>query len=765
MKQTACVCAVIIAFGAGTACIATKQTYLSRGNKFYDAGKYADASLNYQKAIQKDPKFGEAYYRLGLADIKQNQAREAYYSLYRAVQLLPDRTDVTEKFADVSLSYYLADSSHPEFLYKQIKQISNELLSKNPNSYEGRMLEGYLAQTDRQPKKAIESFRKALQVDSSNAGVTTELVRLLIQDGQTEEAFKLAGNVMAQHKDYGPIYDVMYTFYDTGGRVAEAENVLKTKVSNNPKQADYVLQLARYYARLQKPREMTATLQHLVTNTTDFPEGRVWVGDFYLGAKNFPEALRAYREGLSATKDARERSVYQKRAIVALRAQGDEEGAFELAARVVKENPKDDEATHLHADLAVEIGKPANGELAVREFQTLLKHNPNDASLELQLGRAYRLNGDLPKAIVHFRAAITKRKVLVEPRLELADIDLAQRQFDEALQQINDALRLQPNSPRGRLLHARILMATGYWKDTRIELTNLLKDSPNYNEAKLETGVLAILEKRYPDAIEIFGKLRDVDPRASAGLATVYASQGQTQKAADIITEALKKWPDALVLLEQMAAIRARNGNYDAAIGQLRQLLDKDPKSVETMQRLGEMYEAKGDHGQAISSYQRALELAPTNIDIGLTLADTLALAGRNAEAKQHYEGLLKLYPDNPGALNNLAFFLADSGGDLDEALRLAQRALAKVPNQPAFSDTVGYIYLKKGLTDAAMRTFGSVVRKNPELAAFHYHLGLAMIQKGEKAAARKELESALKLSTLTPQDKVRVTELLAKIG
>ena len=162
MKQTTCVCAVIIAFGAGTACIATKQTYLSRGNKLYDAGKYSDASLNYRKAIQKDPKFGEAYYRLGLSAVKQDQPRLAYDSLYQAAQLLPNNVDVMEKFADVCLSYYLVDPSHPQFLYKQITQLSGELLSKNPNSYEGLILKGYLAETDRKPKEAIDSFRKAL---------------------------------------------------------------------------------------------------------------------------------------------------------------------------------------------------------------------------------------------------------------------------------------------------------------------------------------------------------------------------------------------------------------------------------------------------------------------------------------------------------------------------------------------------------------------------------------------------------------------------
>jgi tetratricopeptide (TPR) repeat protein len=91
MKQTAFVCVVVIAFCAGTACIATKQSYLAKGNKLYQAGKYEEATLNYQKAIQKDANFGEAYYRLGLAALKRkDQARLAYDSLYRAVQLLPN---------------------------------------------------------------------------------------------------------------------------------------------------------------------------------------------------------------------------------------------------------------------------------------------------------------------------------------------------------------------------------------------------------------------------------------------------------------------------------------------------------------------------------------------------------------------------------------------------------------------------------------------------------------------------------------------------
>jgi tetratricopeptide (TPR) repeat protein len=766
MKRVSGVCTVAIAFCAASACIATKQSYVAKGNKLYAAGKYADAALNYRKAIQKDPNYGYAYYGLGMAAIKQNQAREAYDSLFRAVQLLPNDLDAKEKFADVCLSFYLANNTRAPFLYRQLKQLSDELLAANPNSYKGLVVRGYLASTDRQAKEAIEYFRKALRISRSEPNVTAQLVQLLLEDGQTPEAIRIATDLMAHQKTYGPIYDFMYRYYVSSGHMGEAENVLKAKVANNPKQADYIVELARHYASIQKPEEMRATLQRLIADPADFPQARLWVGDFYLGLRNFPEALRYYREGATASREVKQRTMYELRAVITLRAQGDRKQALEVAARALRENPTDADAMHLHANMVLEMAKVENANDAIREFQALLSRNPSDASLELQLGRAYRLKGDPAAAREHFQTALTKNSTLVEAHLELADLDLVQRQFGDALKQIDEAQRLQPNNAKAKLFHARVLIATGNRPDARAELTKLLKESPQDTNAQLELGVLAIMDRRYPDALEIFGKLRGADPRAAAGLAAAYAAQHQTNKAEQVMDEALKKWPDSPVLLDQMAGLNAGNGNYDGAISQFEQLLAKDPKNVQTLRHLGDIYRAKGDQAKAISVYQQASALVPSDVDTALTLADMLAGAGRNAEAKRGYEGILKVHPDNPGALNNLAFFLADSGGNLDEALRLVQQALAKVPNQAAFSDTVGYIYLKKGMTDSAMQTFGTLVRKNPGLGAFHYHLGLALYQKGERDAALKELNAALKLSaTLSAQDKAKVTKLLAKIG
>ena len=71
------------------ACGKSATQYIDRGNQLYSSGQYGDAALNYRNAIKKTPGSGEAYYRLGLALLKQNQMGEAYQAFNRATTLSP----------------------------------------------------------------------------------------------------------------------------------------------------------------------------------------------------------------------------------------------------------------------------------------------------------------------------------------------------------------------------------------------------------------------------------------------------------------------------------------------------------------------------------------------------------------------------------------------------------------------------------------------------------------------------------------------------
>ncbi|HWY49476.1 MAG TPA: tetratricopeptide repeat protein, partial [Bryobacteraceae bacterium] len=282
MKKFTGVLLVVGCLACTSGCSTSKQGYVAKGNKLYDAGKYDEAVINYAKAIQKDQRYGEAYYRLGLAEIKAQRASKAFDALYRAVPLLPGNTEAKEQLGALALEFYLVDSRRPQLYYNLVKQTSDDLLQKNPSSFEGLREEAYLAMTDGKRDEAIALFRKALAVNPSDAIVTTALIQNMMVVGQGKEAEALGLNLIARQKSYGKIYGVMYEWYSRENRPADAENILKARVRNNPKDGDALLELAAHYDRVRRPSEMQATLRQLLDNPKDFPQGRLWVGDFYL---------------------------------------------------------------------------------------------------------------------------------------------------------------------------------------------------------------------------------------------------------------------------------------------------------------------------------------------------------------------------------------------------------------------------------------------------------------------------------------------------
>lgn len=764
MKRVVCACIFAVIVAASFGCGVSKQSYLAKGNELFAAGKYDDASLNYRKAIQKDPAFGEAYYRLGLTALKLEKGRIAYDSLLRATQLLPANEDAKQKFADVCLSIYLADSSRPQSLYAQIAKISDEFVSKNAASYEGLMLKGYLAVTDRKLTSGIDFLERALRVNASNPAVTAELVHALLQDGQLRKGEDLALDLARRNPSYGPIYDVLYDFYSKANRTSEAESILKKKVDNNSKSADSVLQLAAHYSRLKKTSEMQTTLRRLLNDSSNFPQARLQVGDFYMGLRDYKTAIGFYQDGLAANPPAAIKLAYEKRSLAAFIAQGNNDAALPLAAQVLRENPADKETLHLRAGALLATGKRENADLAIRDLQTLTAGNSEDASLLMQLGSAFRLKGDLNAARDQFAAAVQRQSDLLAARYSLAEIDLLQQQPTDAVQQAEKILELKPRDRRARLLRTAGWIALGNAASARADLARLIEEDPRDAEPQMQLGLLAIAERKYDDAIGVLSKYRQGgDPRVSGGLAVAYLHQKQFDKAREILNQGLRNTPDSPMLLRELADTEALSGQYDAALDQLKKLLALEPKSSQLLRRMAEVYELKGDRANEIAAYRHASELAPNDLTAGLSYADALATAGRPEEARKEFERVVKVHPENAPALNNAAFFLADSGGDLDEALRLAKRAIQRIPNQPSFYDTVGYIYLKKGMNDSAVQTFSNLARKYP-FAVFHYHLGLALYAKGDKTTARKELQSALS-GNPTPEDKARIRELLNKLS
>jgi tetratricopeptide (TPR) repeat protein len=766
MNSRAYVCTLLIAVLSGVACKTdpevAKREYLERGNRFFAEGKYNDASVNYRKALRLDPRYGEAYYRFGLAEMRRDKFETAYTALQRATTLMPQNPAPKVTLADLCLSMYMVDKSRPEILRNQAADLSKQLLASDPNSVDGLRITAHLELLDGQTQEAIATLRRADSVKPMQPDIILPLAQALFRVNQKAEGERLARALIERHKEFAPIYDALYLYYSGEKRWADAEKVLIEKAANSPKEIAYALQLAAFYAQQQRPADMQRVIDGVLKT---FPQGQGEVGDFYVRIGRLDDAIRLYQE--AARTNEKEKSLYEKKIASTQLQQGKAGDAMASLNRLVSSQPDDTEAVSMRADLRLASGKAEEIDAAIRDLTIVSEKKPDDASVYYNLGRAYQLKKNFELARRQFMEAIKRQKGYLPPRFALAEMDLQTRQYDSALRYANEILTYSPGDQRASILHAAAQIGLRNYDDARSELNKVLQAAPNNLDAQLELGLLETAQKRFAQAEAIFKKLHQPgrpDARAALGLAQIYTAQGQNDKALSVLQAAVASFPNSTELGMEFAETAMRSGQADTAIGQYTKMLAADPKSAFLHLNLGRAYQSKGDMANAIQSFQTAKDLDPSNATVTLFLAQALERSGRKQEAITNYRQILKQQPENPVVLNNLAYLISDTGGNLDEALKLVQQALRKVPQQPNYSDTLGWIYLKKSQVDPAFQVFSNLVEKYPGDPVFRYHLALTLVSKGDKAKAKTELTTALS-NKPAREDEQKIRELLAKIG
>src|SRR5689334_8119435 len=121
------------------------RKYVETGNKYYDRGTYKEASIMYRRALQKNMRDPQAHYRLGLVDLKQGFIMEARRSLLRATDIDPNNMDALGRLGDLNLAIYAKDTIVYRTYLADVRDVTKKLLAKDPKSYDGLRLAGYIA--------------------------------------------------------------------------------------------------------------------------------------------------------------------------------------------------------------------------------------------------------------------------------------------------------------------------------------------------------------------------------------------------------------------------------------------------------------------------------------------------------------------------------------------------------------------------------------------------------------------------------------------
>lgn len=726
--------------------------------------KYADAALLYQKAIQKDAKYGEAYRRFGALLIKQDKDKDAYTSLTMAHELMPNSDQAKIDLGRQALSMLLKSPQRVDAFYKSAEKMAGQLLSKNPQSFEGLRIKAYLAMTGDEPTETIVQFRKVLAVKPNDAELTTVLVQNLLIAKQEAEAEKLARESIPAMKTFGPLYDSLYSIYEKSGRLQEGEAILKLKIANNPKDSFAVIQLADHYQAAKQDLAVEAILKDYLANEAAYPHAKLEAGDFYRRTGKLDQAAALFQRGADAG-NGRRLEYLQRLAGVRIEQKRIEEASAVLET-LLKESPGDTDALYSRAALRMASGKQEEMRQALDQFTKLVEQAPDKLDYRLSQAKAYRDLGQGEKAAIAYEEILKRQPKNRVVLREMADLSIRAQKPMEALGYAERLIELSPRDPGTRLVRTSAWALQRRWPEVKTELRRLTTEYPELTEAWLQLATVNIDGRNFVEAERILLRLQQKNPkdiRILRRLAALYQAQGQGRKALAMVQKELGGKPerDARTLV---AGAAAQAGETDLALELVRKMTLDFPGDAEHWSALGELQQRAGKQTEAIYSFEQATKLAPNQADAHARLGSAYGQAGNYSAAVKAYRQSVKLAPGAPLWTNNLAWFLAQSGANLDEAASLAQKAMQQEPENLEFSDTLAMIYLKGKRYEHATQTLQSIVRRQPNNAEFRMHLATAWLEQGKKDKAKTELEAGLRAQA-SPQQTQELRKMLAQLN
>jgi tetratricopeptide (TPR) repeat protein len=780
LRAAALVLAATVCFTAcNTDPNVAKKRYLEVGNKYFDKGNYKAASIMYRRALEKDKRYGPAYYKLGLTFLKQKNLNGAVGNLRRAVELLPkdqpDRWDALTKWTDI----YLAVAHEPPQLAEAELNIK-DLLAYDPHSFDGHRMAGDLnyvrsieavkrASRDEGKKlmdAALDEYRKADAIKPGEEGVMMQLALGQEMEGDAAGAEKYFKKVIEKNKASQPAYSELYRMYMFQARKDDAEKLLQLAIQNNPKNFNYLSTLAMHYSTVNRRQDMLDVLARIKSHAKEYPEAYEKVGNFYLRLGDGEAAIREYTEGM--TKDPTRKALYQKLKMDTLMREGKRAEAAEVNQQILKDNPNDSDARSLEASFLLDKGDVNR---ALTELQSVVRRSPDNAVARYNLGRAHTAKGEWEQARQAFEKAVELSPTYMMARLALAQLLVTQGDFDAALKSAQEILRYDKQNKNALLIQSAAYLGQKKYAESRALLNEMLAKNPNSPDVLFQLGVVDLAEKKYKEANESFKRTYELNPANSRGLMGMVETDmadGKSDQAIKTLEAEAAKAPNRLDVQLALGNTEVRVGRYDRAIEYFQHVLnglDKTTKARgDVYMRIGETYRRKGDLQNSIGALEDARKFLPDNIIVLSTLGLVLDSAGKWPEARQVYAATVKMDPNNAVSLNNLAFLMAEHGdsGDLDTALTMAQKAKQLLPNLSEVSDTMGWIYLKKGLNADAEDIFKQLVDKVPTSSTYRFHLANAYYRMGDKVRAQSELQAALRYSP-TAYEKIQIQDLLHK--
>ena len=714
---------------------AAKRKYVESGMKYMDDKKYDSAIIQFKKALQVDPRWAEAHYQLGQAELAQKHWAAAFKEFSVAVD--QDPTHVKAHLA-LGTMWWQARK------YNDAEEHARFVVEHDPNNMDGYMLLGNILLGQKKPQEAIDMFTKAATIKPNDAGAYVNrgiAYATLKQEGAAEDDLRKA--VTVDPKAMQPYY-VLSNFYLRKGDPKKAEEVLRSAIQNAPPDDPIpYLRLASLMLRQGHKAEGEQVVQQLRDKQPSSAPVAAAIGDYYLASRDSQNAITEYQRGLNL--DPKNQDL-QLRLLETMISAGKIDDATKLTDRLLKENPGDITARITHARLLAIKG---NSTEAIKTLREVIKDAPENPQAHYMLGKVLHQTGDLPGAKNELQETLKRQPenqlalyALAETYRDSHDYDTA-REYAARLQKLND-------NPTVHFLNATIEIGAQDYPAALTELNEVQKSVTTDPLLYLNYAIVYAKQKKYAEAERAFQTALKIYPQYDSAMADYVGMMFATNnpaKAVALASQYAAANPNRTQAHFLYASALATTKKFDQALEEYQKVIQVEPSSMLAYIQMGHIYELTNRLDDAAGAYQKALQIQPNSPLANNYLGNLYVRRGDYKSASKYFQSAVNENAHDPVAANNLAWVYASQGENLDVALSLATQAKQIAPNLEGINDTLAWIQYKKGNYHVSVALAEDAVKSRPEKADYRYHLGMALMGAGEPVRAKAELQKALQLN------------------
>ena len=708
------------------------REHLEDGNRQLAQQQYPEAILEYRRAVQADPRLGEARLQLAQAYATMGDGPNALKEYARASDLLPDDNSAQVKAGNFMLLAGRFDDA---------QGLAKRMLARDANNVEAQILLANSLAGLKDIDGAVAAFETAVTMDPKRSSTYSELGSVRLVGGQKDAAEAAFRKAIEIDPDSANAHLSLANFFWSTGNLPEAERGMRRALQIEPNNLVGNRAMSMYYMLIGTPDAAEPHLT-IVAEVSPNVDAKYFLAEYFLRLGRIDAARSVLTPLVAAKASFVGASVRLARVEVVAKKNAD---AHRVLEAVLAREPK-------NADALITLGKlhlsENNTINALTTLQTAVQANPRSLEAHLALAQTLVLRGSIAEGTTAFNDALKLDGTNTEARLGLARAHINNNASAEAVPLVLKVVAEQPSNLDARLLLLHGLIAVGDLPQATAQVNVLLQQAPGSATVQTAAGMLATIKRDSEGAKRAYTRALEADPRsyqALAGLLTAEMSGKKFGSAKSLIEKQLAQMPNDPNVLLMAAQTYSAMGDAFETEKALKKTVEIDPQSLQAYAMLGKMYYQQGRLDLARKELEGFVTRAPKSVPANTMLGTILELQGKKDEAKQRYNTALQVDPRAAVAANNLAWINATTDGNLDMALQLAQTAKSQLPNRHEVDDTLGWIYYKKGLSTLAIESLNASATRQPDNPSYNYHLALAHHQNGDKEQARKLLEKALK--------------------